>query len=101
MEVISGRMKFFINNKPTIATPSDGPISIPRGTVHGFTAFVGEPASFTEKTVPSGDYKALFFQDLFQAGSPGVLMAFRAFYDGDTWVALPGGFKWLDQLVSL
>jgi hypothetical protein len=25
----------------------------------------------------------------------------RAFYDGDTFVALPGGFKWLDYLVCV
>lgn len=101
MQVLKGRMKFFVAGKEIIGTPSDGPILIPRGTVHGFTAFPGEEATLSEKTVPCGDHKALFFQDLFQAGTPGLLHAFRAFYDGDTYVSLPGGWKVLDVIVSM
>jgi hypothetical protein len=100
MEVLEGRMKFFLGGKEIIATPSTGPIAISRGTIHGFTTFKGEAAKFSEKTVPSGDFKAMFFQDLFQAGSPGMLLAFRVFSDHDTWISLPGGLKSLDWLVS-
>jgi hypothetical protein len=55
--------------------------------------------SFTEKTLPSGVFKALFFQDVFQAGAPGPATALRAFYEGDTYIALPGGLKIVDQVV--
>lgn len=100
MEVLNGRMKFYVNGKEIIGSAGDEPLIIPRWTVHGFAVFEGEKVTFTEKTVPSGDYKALFFQDIFQAGSPGLLMALRAFYDGDTYIALPGNIKILDQIVS-
>lgn len=100
MEVLDGRMKFFVGGKEIIVSAGDEPLIIPRGTVHGFTVIEGEKVSFTEKTVPSGNFKALFFQDMFQAGYPGLLMALRAFYDGDTYVALPGNIKILDQIVS-
>ena len=61
----------------------------------------GTYARFIERTVPTGTFKALFFQDLFQRpGIPSFLMVMRAFYDGDAFVSLPGGFKWLDYLVS-
>ena len=100
MTVLSGRMKFFVNHKEIIGDVSTGPITIPRGTIHGFTAIKGEAVTFKESTVPSGDFKAMFFQDLFQSGRPSPLLAFRVFYENDTWIALPGGFKWLDVFVS-
>ena len=60
----------------------------------------GERVRFTERTQPAGTFKAHFFQDLFQSPSmPGFLMAMRVFYDSDTYVSLPGGFKTLDYLV--
>lgn len=99
MEVLSGKMKFFVDGREIIASAGDSPITIPRGTVHGFTVIKGEPVSFTEKTLPSGMFKALFFQDLFQAGAPGPATALRAFYEGDTYIALPGRFKIVDQVV--
>ncbi|KAH8821367.1 hypothetical protein F5884DRAFT_767545 [Xylogone sp. PMI_703] len=98
MEVTDGRMKFFVNGKEIIAKAGDEPLVIPRGAVHGFTVVKGEKVTFVEKTVPSGEYKAFFFQDMFQAGTPGLLMALRVFYDGDTYVALPGNIKLLDQV---
>lgn len=61
----------------------------------------GERVRFTERTQPAGTFKAHFFQDLFQAGPPGFLMVMRVFYDGDTFVSLPGGFKIVDYLVRL
>ncbi|KAF2115651.1 hypothetical protein BDV96DRAFT_574242 [Lophiotrema nucula] len=100
MEVLSGTIKFFVGGKEIIATPANGPVLITRGTIHGFTAIKGQQVTFTEKNIPSGDFKARFFQDLFQAGTPGLLLAFRAFYDGDTYIAVPGGFKVVDQIVT-
>jgi hypothetical protein len=63
------------------------------------TTVKGERVRFTERTQPSGTFKAHFFQDLFQNGMPSFPLAMRVFYDGDTFVALPGGFKWLDYAV--
>jgi hypothetical protein len=34
-------------------------------------------------------------------GDFGLLHGVRAFADGDTYLALPGGFKWLDYYVSV
>ncbi|RFU34708.1 hypothetical protein B7463_g1637, partial [Scytalidium lignicola] len=98
MEVIHGRAKFFVSGKEIILNAGDEPLVIPRGTVHGFTVMKGEKVTFLEKTVPSGDYKALFFQDMFQAGTPGLLMALRVFYDGDTYISLPGNVKIFEQV---
>ncbi|MCJ1467877.1 hypothetical protein MMC07_006502 [Pseudocyphellaria aurata] len=41
-----------------------------------------------------------FFRDLFQAGKPGFLLAMRAFFDGDTYIALPGNVKTIDQVFT-
>ena len=55
----------------------------------------------TERTIPSGTFKALFFQDLLQYDTmPGFFMTMRVFYDGDCYAALPGGFKMVDYAVS-
>jgi hypothetical protein len=60
----------------------------------------GEQVTFKESTRPSGTFKAHFFQDLFQSSaSPGFLLAMRVFYDGDTYVSLPGKFWVLDYVV--
>ncbi|KAG4419648.1 hypothetical protein IFR04_007245 [Cadophora malorum] len=98
MEVLEGKMIFYLDGKKIVASAGDPPVLIPRGHVHGFTVIKGQTARFTERTKPSGTFKAHFFQDLFQQGSPGFLMAMRAFYDGDTFVSLPGGFKTLDYV---
>lgn len=41
-----------------------------------------------------------FFNDLLDNGSPGFLHTLRVFYDGDTYISLPGNFKFVDQIVS-
>lgn len=41
-----------------------------------------------------------FFRDLSQNGPPGVLMAFRAFYDWDVYPSIGGYSKLLDRIVS-
>ncbi|KAH7329903.1 hypothetical protein BKA65DRAFT_480081 [Rhexocercosporidium sp. MPI-PUGE-AT-0058] len=98
MEVLEGTMIFYLDGKKITASAGDPPILIPRLHVHGFTVIKGQPARFTERTQPAGSFKALFFQDMFQQGEPGFLMAMRVFYDGDTFVSLPGGFKMLDYV---
>ncbi|KAH7403694.1 hypothetical protein BKA64DRAFT_669692 [Cadophora sp. MPI-SDFR-AT-0126] len=98
MEVLEGKMIFYLDGKKIVAEAGDPLIIIPRGHIHGFTVIKGQPVRFTERTKPSGTFKAHFFQDLFQQGSPGFLMAMRAFYDGDTFVSLPGRFKVLDYV---
>jgi hypothetical protein len=100
MEVVEGRMTFWVDHKEIVATPSTGPIFIPRGTVHGMTTHKGVPVKMREQTAPAGEFKALFFQDLLQTGYPGLLMLLRVFPDHDSWFAMPGGFKWFDWLVS-
>jgi hypothetical protein len=55
-----------------------------------------------ERSLPAGDFKARFFQDMLQTnGLPGFLLAMRVSYDGDMYPSLPGGWKGLDWLVSL
>ena len=60
----------------------------------------GVKATFKENTDPEGDFKEQFFRDLARDGPPSMLCAFRAFSDGDTYIALPLGIKALDQGVS-
>jgi len=99
LEVLCGRMKFHIAGKEFVGSADDGPMTVPRGCVHGFTAIKGEKVTMKEMTNhPSGDFKVLFFQDLFQEGNPSFFMVMRAFYDGDGYLSLPGNIKLLDEL---
>lgn len=65
------------------------------------TKVKGERLRVTERTIPAGTFKALFFQDMFQDGNgaPGFLLAMRASFDGDMYPSLPGGIRFLDYLV--
>ncbi|TVY31848.1 hypothetical protein LSUB1_G008296 [Lachnellula subtilissima] len=99
MEVLEGKMIFYLDGKEHPTSAGDPPITIPRGHIHGFTIIKGTYVRFIERTVPTGTFKALFFQDIFQRpGMPSFLMVMRAFYDGDAFPSLPGGFKWFDYL---
>jgi len=99
MEVLEGRMIFYLDGKELLTSAGDPPIHIRRRHIHGFTAIKGERVRFTERTKPAGTFKAYFFQDMFQSSSmPGFLLAMRVFYDWDTYISLPGGFKALDYL---
>jgi mannose-6-phosphate isomerase-like protein (cupin superfamily) len=100
MEVVSGTLTFWVDHEEIVATPSTGPIVIPRGTVHGMTSHKGVAVSLRETTAPAGGFKALFFQDLFQEGEPSFGLVLRCFADHDTWVEVPGGYRWIDWLVS-
>ncbi|KAG4422020.1 hypothetical protein IFR04_004879 [Cadophora malorum] len=97
MEILEGSMSFTIDGKKRIVSAGDPPILIKRGQVHSITAIKGVRTRATERTIPSGTFKALFFQDLLQYDTmPGFFMTMRVFYDGDCYAALPGGFKMLD-----
>lgn len=99
VEVLEGRMIFYLDGKEYVKSAGDPPLLIPRGHVHGFTTIKGEFVRATERTKTAGDFKARFFQDLLQGGSlPGFLMTMRVSYDGDMYPSLPGGFKSLDWL---
>ncbi|MCJ1401130.1 hypothetical protein MMC11_004342 [Xylographa trunciseda] len=102
VEVLEGRMIFYLDGKELVTSAGDPPILIRRGHIHGFTVIKGERVRATERTVPAGTFKALFFQDMFQDGKglPGFLLAMRASYDGDMYTSLPGGFKTLDYLFT-
>ena len=101
MEVISGRLEFFMDGKGTILTENDPPLVIPRYHVHSFRFFKGEPATFKEKTDPPGDFKETFFENLLDDGKLTIASTLRACYWGDTYLALPGGIKLLDQVFTL
>lgn len=101
MEVLSGRVSFTLDGKTIILKPGDDPIKIPRLHIHSFKFFKGEPSVFTERTDPVGEFKMDFFEDLLDTGEIDMLRAFRAFYQGDTYIALPGNFRLLDQAFTI
>lgn len=103
MEVLEGCIEFTLEGKVTMLRPGDAPLRIPRMQVHSFKFLKGVPTVFTEKTDPAGDFKERFFAILLDTpdGQPTFVSALRSFYDGDTYAALPGGFKLLDQAVTL
>jgi len=98
--VLSGRIAFSLDGKESVLTSADPALFIPRLHAHGFHFFPGEAASFTERTNPAGDFKERFFEDIFEKGQPTLISAIRAFYDGDTYMALPGGIGLLDELFT-
>lgn len=101
MRVAYGRVEFTFDGVTSIRGPEDGEMCLPRMHVHSVRFLKGEKAMFTEKTNPSGAFKREFFEDLYETGEYNVLKVWRAFYYGDTFVALPGGFKVIDQIVTL
>ncbi len=100
MHVTQGRVEFTLDGKSVISKPDDPVLFIPRGHVHSISGFKGEASTFVEWTMPAGDFKQLFFEDLLDDGHLSMLTAWRAFYYGDTCLALPGGFKLVDQAVT-
>lgn len=100
MQVQSGRIAFTLDDEHVVLTPEAGVLHIPKLHVHGFKFFAGEPTTFTERTDPAGEFKEKFFNDLLEHGSPTFATAMRSFYDGDTYVACPGGIKLVDEVVT-
>lgn len=101
MKVLEGRITFRLDGKEVVLTPADPPFHIARLRVHGFKFFEGERTTLKESTDPAGEFKEDFFNDIFEDGMPNFFTAMRAFYDGDTYVALPGAIKFLDQAVTI
>lgn len=103
MQVIQGRVKFTLDGKEIVLNAGDTPTKIPRYVVHGFKFYEGEPATLKEYTDPVGSFKQEFFEDLFHEGpisELSFLQVVRVFYDGDTYIALPGNIRILDQLFT-
>lgn len=101
MQVIKGRVELNHSGKTIVAKPGDDVYVIPRMDTHGFKFFKGEPTILKEFTNPAGNFKEAFFEDLLDDGSLNAISAIRAGYYGDTYVALPGHFMWLEQALSL
>ena len=76
------------------------PKCISRLHVHGFIVCAGEAATFTEKIEPAGDFKEKVFDDNLDEGQPTFFNPMRAFYDRDTYTALPGGLKAADEVAT-
>ncbi|KAG4428104.1 hypothetical protein IFR05_016416, partial [Cadophora sp. M221] len=84
MEVLEGRILITINGKEKSVLGGDAPVLIKRGEVHSIAFRIRTRA--TERTIPSGTFKALFFQDLLQNKSlPGFFLTMRVFSDGDCY----------------
>ncbi|KIV98838.1 uncharacterized protein PV09_09409 [Verruconis gallopava] len=97
MKVLFGRVEFTLDGRTVVLTPEDEPLRIPRRHVHSFKFIKGEAATFTERTDPAGLFKQAFFEDLLDGGGITLINALRAFYRGDTYVALPGNIQMVDQ----
>jgi len=98
MEVLCGQVGIEVNGKTTVLSAGDGPFLIPRGSFHSIAGVKGVKTILKEKTIPAGDFKARFFQDMLQNGNPSFLLAMRSFYDSGGYVSLPGNIKLLDWL---
>ncbi|KAI1498338.1 hypothetical protein F5X99DRAFT_393779 [Biscogniauxia marginata] len=93
-----GRGAVTVEGKTTILEAGGEPLLIPRWNVHSFTSFKGEAMTLKERTDPTGEHKALFFNDLYSQGVViGLLHMLRTFFDGDTYPSLPGNIKIVDQ----
>ncbi|KAI1125117.1 hypothetical protein F5Y10DRAFT_14663 [Nemania abortiva] len=99
LSVVEGRIEVTLNGEKVILKAGDPAVLVPRRTVHSFTSFKGERVILRERPDPAGPYKALFFNDVFSTGtSRSFWHLLRAFYDGDTYIALPLHFQFLDEV---
>lgn len=99
MTVVEGRLEVGLEGKKIIVNAGDAPVLIPARAVHSLRGFKGERLVFQEQAFPGGSYKAEFFNDLLQQGKIGnPALAMRAFYDHDTYLALPFYFRFIDEI---
>jgi mannose-6-phosphate isomerase-like protein (cupin superfamily) len=99
MTVLEGRLEVVLEGKRIVIKAGDAPVIIPPRAVHSLRGFKGEKLVFQEQAFPGGRYKAEFFNDLLQEGKFGnPALALRAFYDNDTYLALPFYFRFVDQV---
>jgi hypothetical protein len=101
MQVTKGRVEFTADGKTVIGNVGDDVLTIPRMHAHSFKMFKGEATVLKEFTTPAGDFKESFFEDLLDDGGFTLSSALRAGYYGDTYFALPGNFKMLEQALTL
>ncbi|KAF7319270.1 Cupin-2 domain-containing protein [Mycena chlorophos] len=96
MSVLEGRIEATIDGRTKLMRAGDEFV-IPRLAVHGFKGFKGERLVIRERADPGGDYKVLFFNDVFSSDSPFAFWhTMRAFYDGDTYPAMGLYFRFFD-----
>ncbi|KAK2594391.1 hypothetical protein QQS21_007897 [Conoideocrella luteorostrata] len=96
--VLEGRLEMTMDGKKTVVKAGDPTFLVQRKVVHSVKALEGERVVFREQPDPAGEYKALFFNDVFsQGGFGGIMHTLRAFYDGDAYLALPLGSRMVDE----
>ncbi|KAI1194333.1 hypothetical protein F5X97DRAFT_311328 [Nemania serpens] len=99
LTVVEGRAKIILDGKETIVNAGDPPVLVERRVVHSIETFKGERAVVQERPKPGGDYKIMFFNDMFNDGpTPGFWHLMRVFYDGDGYVVLPLPFRIVDEI---
>ncbi|KAI1384397.1 uncharacterized protein F4822DRAFT_415020 [Hypoxylon trugodes] len=99
LSVLEGRLEITLNGEKIILKAGDPEVLIPRRVVHGVRGFKGERLCFRERPDPAGMYKALFFNDVFSKGKFGnIWHLLRAFYDAETYLALPLYFRFFDEV---
>ena len=101
MACTEGQIELSLDNEIIVAKPGDPPVFLERRRVHGFkfNGPKGQKAVLKEMTQPTGEFKQHFFEDIFE--ELGFWGFMRGFADGDTYPALPGPFRWLDELYML
>ncbi|KAI1100846.1 hypothetical protein F4804DRAFT_317698 [Jackrogersella minutella] len=99
ISVLEGRMEVTLNGDKVILRAGDPVVYIPRRVPHSMKGFKGEKLVFRERPDPAGMYKALFFNDVFSTGQfGGFWHILRAFYDSETYLALPLHFQFFDEV---
>jgi len=99
MSCQQGSIQLFLDGRTLTVTPDDDEILIPRRAVHGFKFPKGQAAILRERTDPTGEFKQRFFEDVFDGTNWGKFgPTFRAFADGDTYIPVPGPFRFLDEV---
>lgn len=95
-------MEVTINGDKVILKAGDPAVLVPRRVVHSIKGFPDEKLIFRERPDPAGsNFYCRFFNDVFSTGEFGDFWhILRAFYDGDSCLALPLYFRFFDELVS-
>ncbi|KAI2638972.1 hypothetical protein GGS26DRAFT_587743 [Hypomontagnella submonticulosa] len=98
LSVLEGRVEITLNGDKFILKACDPAVLVPRRARHSVKGFVGERLVFRERADPAGMYKAMFFNDVLSTGNFGSYWhILRAFYDSQTYLALPFYFQFFDE----
>ncbi|KAH9987275.1 hypothetical protein F4779DRAFT_611502 [Xylariaceae sp. FL0662B] len=99
LSALEGRMEVTLNGDKVTVKAGDPAVFVPRRVVHSIKSFKGEKLVFRERPDPAGMYKAMFFNDVLSTGKfGGFWHLLRAFYDCETYVALPLYFQFFDEV---